>query len=105
MSSRTKPPVSFAASRIFATFSRHSSREISCPIDDILIEMFRSIPAGMSRSSSHAGRGGARRGLLVVDVLAELVEGGLDALRLEPLPDPDRVLRTLARPRSGSRRS
>ena len=52
MSRRTKPPVSFATSRIPPTFSRQRSREISCPIDDILIEMFLSIPAGMRRRSS-----------------------------------------------------
>ena len=80
MSRRTKPPTSLATSRIPPTFSRQRSREISRPIDDSLIEMFRSTPAGMRRSSSLLALGRALRGLAVEDVLAQLVEGGLDAL-------------------------
>ena len=96
MSRRTKPPVSRATSRIFETFSRHSSREICCPIDDILIEMLRSTPAGTSRSSSHAAVVARCGGVLVEHVFAQLVEGGLDSLGLEPFADAHRVLRPLA---------
>ena len=42
------------------------------------------------------GIGRPPRRLRVQDVLAELVEGGLDPLRLEPLADAHRVLRALA---------
>ena len=96
MSRRTKPPTSLATSRIPPTFSRQRSREISCPIDDILIEMFLSIPAGMRRRRSLAASVARFAASVVQHVLAELVEGGLDPLRVEPLAGADRVLRPLA---------
>ncbi len=95
MSRRTKPPTSFATSRIPETFSRQRSREISCPIDDILMEMFRSIPDGMSRRRSFAASVARLAASRVEHVLAELVERRLDALRVEPLADADRVRRPL----------
>ena len=58
--------------------------------------MLRSIPAGMRRSSSLAASVARFAASAVEHVLAELVERGLDALRVEPLAGADRVLRPLA---------